>query len=623
MVRTGYGGGIPGAPTGGGGGDDDDSDSSSGSGLGGSIPGAPDDGGGTDGGGIEPTDPSDAPSASPPSPAPEPDPAPPSTNVDETTSGGPLDNLVENTLNPAANTFDEQIAETAGEAIRASSPATLVDSQVPGGSPVGRGIENTVRGAVNVANVPGIAAGAIRAGQRAADDTARANREGAAGRRANRRELASDIVQGATRTGTAIRNDPVATLSRIGGGIVGGAALGGAASRAARGLRGTPDAPDTPEGTVPSGRSDIGTEGIDSLLEEVDIDARRGTSGASTRSRLEGEVSRTVDDVTERVENSPLGDFLGDERAQLQRERPDTRDTGSPPDRTRPADAGGSFEDVRQDALTQTQDALRDQATRPNPGTFDGAPRPFRSGGGDTIDPDGGVSLQRGSGIVDDVDAAAGSSSATATGVGLGGGLGAIAGVNDPTGIAETDTAAGAGLDPAQILGAGTDSTGADAQSEVLDQLGGGRLGGGTLPGDATATGTDTDSETDTFAPTDTDTGTGSPTDTDTVTDDLLATTTLTGTRTDTGTSATDATLPGSTTVADTTTVDDAIVRLGGGGGDDGGAPPRPRGEEEPDQDDDAAALLGFATDSREFGSGIASASDFLDGDGARDPFSL
>jgi hypothetical protein len=631
----------PGRISGGGGSDDDETDSSSGSGLGGSVPGAPDDGGGSDPStsdpdpdppnqyrdelGGDPVDSGGRNTGGGTRPDPEPDPSPtPTTNVDETTSGGPLDNLVENTLNPAAETFDEQIAEPAGEAVRASSPATLLDSQIPGGSPVGRTVENSVRGAANVANAPGIAAGLIRAGQRAADDTARANEQGAAGRRANRRELASDVVQGATSTGAAVQEDPVGTLSRIGGGIAGGALAGGAASRAARGLRGSPDADAGGSGgSVPSGRSNPGTGGVDSILDDVDVDARRGTSGPSTRSRVEGEVSRAVDDVTDRIDDSPLGDFVEDTRAQLQQQRPSSRDTGSAPDRTRPADAGGSFEDVRQDSLTQTQDALRDQATRPNPGTFDGAPRPFRSGGGDTIDPDGGVSLQRGSGIVDDADAAAGSTSAGGSGVGTGTGLGTLSGVNDPTGIADTATAGGTALDPAQILGAGTDSTGAGAQSDVIDQLGGGRLGGGTLPGDATGTGTDTDAGTDTFDPTDTDPGTDTPTDTTTGTDDVLATTTLTGTRTDTGTSTTDATLPGSTTVADTTTVDDAILRLGGSGGGDSGAPPRPRGEEEPDQDDDPAALLGFATESAEFGSGIASGSEELSRLGVGDPFSL
>jgi len=298
-------------------------------------------------------------------------------------SSGPLDNLVENTLNPAAEAFDEEVAETAGEAIRSTSPATLVDSQIPGGNPVGRTIENTVRGGVNVLNAPGIAAGAIRAGQRAADDTARVNEQGDTGRQQNRQELVTDVTGAAAATGAAIQDDPVGTLSRIGGGIVGGAALGGAASRAARAARGTPDAPDapdTPEGTVPSGRSDVGTDGVGSILDPDDVgqtslrgDADTDTPGTTSRttsdtgdtgglplqSQIEGAggVRRFLDE-----QRQAAGDFLGDDRAQAQLGRQRSPDTGDAVDRTRPADAGGSFEDIRQDSLTQTQDALRDQA---------------------------------------------------------------------------------------------------------------------------------------------------------------------------------------------------------------------------------------------------------------------
>ena len=655
---------IPGAPgrfTGGGGSDDDETDSTPDSGLGGSIPGAPSGG----------SDPEPAPDPDPaPEPEPEPDPDPsgfrdelggdpvdsggrntggstrpdPAPDPSPTTrasasvdvpagasDGGGIGERVTSNLDSLSQAYTDTIAEPAGDLAAAANPVAGIETEQLGTNRVGTVTESAVENVAQLGNVPGAVAGTIDAGQALAAASARSRDQVTIGgvptgvsvpNPEGQRQNAQAAAGIAASSAAQAAENPFETTGRVIGGAVGGALGGAAIARGARGVSraaDAPDAPDTPDGTVPSGRSNPGTEGIGSLLEEVDVDARRGTSGPSTRSRLEGEVSRAVDDVTERVENSPLGDFLGDERAQLQRERPDTRDTGSPPDRTRPADAGGSFEDVRQDALTEAQDQLRSDATRPNPGTFDGGPSPFREGRGDTIDPDGGVSLQRGAGVVDDVDAAAGSSTAgSGLGTGTGTGLGSISSAADPSGIADTGTAAGARLDPAQILGAGTDSTGAGAQSEVLDELGAGRLGGGTLPGDATGTGTDTDSGTDTFAPTDTGTGTDSgpgtdtPTDTATSTADLLGTTTLSGTTADTDTTGTGAGLPGSPTLGEPVASSETVSRLAPRDGDGGGRPVRPRGEEEADQSDDDAPVLAFDVAADELDSGIASAEEIL-----------
>ena len=245
-------------------------------------------------------------------------------------------------------------------------------------------------------------------------------------------ETAADVAQAAPGAavdlGEFIVENPgdaaqtTAALAVTGGvGAAAGRGARAAGGRVSRALRETPEAPDTPEGTVPSGRSDVGTAGRGSLLEDVDVDAERGITGPSARSR----VARLVDD-------SALGDLLDDTRGQVQAGRQRSRDTGDGVDPTRPADAGGTFEDVRQDALTETQDQLRSDATRPTPGTFEGAPDPFRSGGGDTIDADG-VQLQRTTGTPEvggGVDDAAATREASAVGgvVGVSGRFGAPGG---------------------------------------------------------------------------------------------------------------------------------------------------------------------------------------------------
>lgn len=428
---------------------------------------------------------------------------------------GPLDRFVEDTLNPGAEAFDERIAETAGETIRDTSPATLIDSQIRGGNPVGRTVENSVRGAVNIANAPGIAAGLIRTGQRAADDTARVNEQGAAGRRQNRQELAADVVGAATATGAAIQDDPVGTLSRIGGGIIGGAAVGGAASRAARGLRGAPDG-NAGGPAVATGRSDVGTGGVDQILDADTVDALRGTSGPSRRSRLRGEASRRLDDLDELLPG-------GSDRGQLQvgeqgrgtgrsgGETPDApRDFDRGRDPTRPPDGGGTIDDIRQDSLTQTQDQLRSDATRPTPGDFEPSPDPFGPGTRrGTISEGGDVELTRSTGV-GATDTGTATAAGTARFSSTAAGVGSLAGVNDPTGISETDAPTGRStLAPARILGAGTSAGGTATATGTLDETNDPTT---IAPPDAE---TDTDSETDTVAPTDT----GSGTDTDPGTD--------------------------------------------------------------------------------------------------------
>ena len=636
MVRVGPGSGLGGAP---GGGSDDDGGSSGGS-------TAPDNDAGrvapdpVDGGGSDDDGGSSGGSTAPNNDAGRVAPRETRTisaggqsvNIPEIGVGsGPepqeFQELNRSNLQRRNSQYRENVADPIGTLARKASPASLIDQAIPGNR-VGRSVENFTEGAVNLGNAPAWALGAMSVGERVARDTRRANQDGAEGRRQNRQELANDAIGAAVGTGRAIQNDPFGTLSRIAGSAFAGAAASGAAARA---VRGTPDVDGAGSGSaVPSGRSNVGTGGVDSLLDDVDVDARRGTSGPSTRSRVEGEVSRAVDDVADRLGDSRVADFLDDTRAQLQ-QRPASRepDFSDAPDRTRPADAGGTFEDVRQDALTQLQDDLGGRGRRPDPGTFDGAPQPFRSGGSDTIDADGGVNLQRTTGTPE------GGSTA---------GLGRVSSTTDPTGIAPTGGASlGTGItlsainDPTGITAsdarqrgatAGDTLTASETADRLADQFG---LGGG-LDARNDPTGiSDTDTEarvdaggddaTDTLSPTDTGTDTGTepladlPSARTTITDTAQRAGQVTGTDTRTA-------LFGA---ADTASLSDpeALRAARQGRDDDEGRYPRSPGVEAGGGDDTDPALLGFASDSTDFSSGIASASDFINDDGGRDPFSL
>jgi hypothetical protein len=533
----------------------------------------------------------------------------------------------EASLRQRGETYSEEVGDPIGAAVRRSSPVTEVDRALPG-EPVGRSVQGITEGLVSLGNAPAAAAGAIAATDRAVRDTRRANEEGAAGRRQNRRELASDAIGAATATGAAIQRDPVGTLSRLGGAAVGGAFVGGAASRALRGTPDAPDAPDTPDGTVLSGRSDVGTGGADSLLDDVDVDAERGITGPSTRSRVSGEVSRAVDDATARLGDSRLGDFVEDTRAQLQQPRSREPDLGDAPDRTRPADAGGTFEDVRQDALTQLQDDLGGRGRRPNPGTFDDAPDPFRSGGGDTIDADG-VQLQRTTGTPDTGGQTAGlgdlsavnDPSQIATGLGIASGTGIrLDPRNDPTGVAADSAADERGDGVGLGLGGSGTGAGSFGIRGVNDQS-------GVAPDDDAGTTGGLDSGTDTV----TDTGTIGLGDGDTGTEpipQLRASTTL-GTRPATDATTRPATRTG--TLADPETATDVGADGFGTGGGFGlggtGTPPRRREEEGDEQPDDEPLPFGLATDADTLDSRIASGGELLgditDGFDRDGPFSV
>jgi len=363
------------------------------------------------------------------------------------------------------------------------------------------------------------------------------------------------------------------------------------------------------------------------VLEEIDVDAERGISSPSTASRVRGEVGRTVDDVRERV--SGIVDGGDTDRAQLQigsqgRGTGET-DFGDAPDRTRPADAGGTFEDVRDDALTQIQDDLGGRASRPDPGDFERAPQPFRDRGGDTIDADAGVQLERSTTTPDlDVGSVEDASGFGVAGTASATGLGVLSGVNDPTDIAGTEAVTGAqsradsrsdsdagafgrlgvlaGVnDPTQIAPSSDTETGTDIGTE---------LGTDTAAG----VGTDTVAETDTS-------GLG---DSDTREEPLveLRGTTTVGTQQSPGTIT--VTGAATRTVADPTVATDIgadAAPAGRGVGLGGDTPTRraPRGEES-EEDDELPPRFGLAADADVLDSGIASGDELVDdiGDGFR-----
>jgi hypothetical protein len=600
---------------------DDDPDPSPGPSSPGGSPSVP--------GGVDPTppdpDPDPAPGPSAPSGAPSvpggvdpspPDPDPVTTTIDS----------VEQDLTEAGRDFDRVIASPIGDIAAAVSPIAQAGDAVTGTDEITESRSELVRGGVNLVNAPAIAAGGIAAAQRAARDTRRANQEGAAGRRANRRELASDVIGAATATGRALERDPLDTTSRIAGGVVAGGIAGGAASRALRGTPDVPDAPDTPDGTVPSGRSQVGTGGRGSVLEDVDVDAERGISGPSFGSRARGTASRAVDDVTDAVGDAvdpfvPDAGETGTLRSGLVPESATERRTPDAPDDfdRRPPDAGGTFEDVRQDALTQIQDDLRGRGQRPNPGTFDDAPQPFRSGGDDTIDADG-VQLQRTSGTPGTAGAVGSTPStgfgATAFGAAAGTGL-AIDPRNDPTGIADTDSVSGTRSGAASRGG-----TGAGSFGTLTGILGETNDPTGVAPtGDTdTGTGVGSDLGADTTAGLDSgtvgDTGTDGLGDGDTRTEPIpqLRATTTVGTREDARTLA--------GTPARTTTFDDpeTATDVGGDGfgtrtgfGFGGTPTPRLRDGEGDEDDDEEEPIFGLAADADRIDSGISSGTEQLE----------
>lgn len=150
--------------------------------------------------------------------------------------------------------------------------------------------------------------------------------------------------------------------------------LGG---RAVSKLRGDSSS-DVPART--SGQSDPGTGGLDSLYDPDQIDAKRGISGPSRRSRVRGRVERGIESFRSQVESTVAkSDLLSDDRGQLQmgkqrqRSTPDADEPSVDYEPSRDDLVGGSPRDRMSDDIADRQKAARQQAG----GTYDGDQDPI------------------------------------------------------------------------------------------------------------------------------------------------------------------------------------------------------------------------------------------------------
>jgi hypothetical protein len=545
------------------------------------------------------------------------------------------------TLDDLGDAYTETVAEPVGDAVAATNPAARLEQEALGTDRLSRFTENVGEGAAQLGNAPAIAAGTIDAVQTLDESRSRARDPvtiggvptGATvpdpeGQDANREAATAAAGQAAA---AAARN-PIETSGQLVGSALGGVAASRGIARVARGSSTSSGVDADP---VPSGRSNPGTEGVGSVLDPDDVGTTNlrdtgvdvdDTVSTSTRTADTDSGSLPLEDAVGDAggvrtmldrQRAGLDDFLGDDRAQAQLGR--QRDRGT--DRGAPDTDAGSFEDIRQDALTQIQDDLAGRARRPDPGDFDPDGDPLGGAGGarrGTIDPDTGeVSLGRSRGptgttVVDDATAtgAAPMSPADILGAGAGTGLGSIAETTDPTGIAPTggtDTGARIGDDRNAVADSGLGSVaGTNDPTDIAPDT---EPDTGTLLGGASATDTRQEilelqrirAETDLRGALDT----------------AQRTTTDTAGRTDTRTVSEPAT--------DTGTRVGSQTRTGGTGF--GGArlgnlqrsatPPRsPRPRTPPEvggeSDDDELPLFGTESDADLFDSGILSAEDVL-----------
>ncbi len=357
----------------------------------------------------------------------------------------------------------------------------------------------------------------VEAAGEAAVDAAQA----APGAAVDAAEAVRDNPRSAAVTGTAL-------VGTLGVGAVGGAAARTGARGVASGARrfsGSVDGADA----VRTGRSDVGTGGVDQILDADTVDAARGVTGPSRRSRLRGEASRRLDQLDEMLPG-------GSDRGQLQfggqgRGTGRGRGGGETPDAPRDFDRGDDrvSDNLVQQSLNRQQRAERGAVDR---GDFEGAQDPLAGGGTrrGTISERGEVELTRSTGAVD--TAAETATGGTAAGTGSTGelagasaaGVGSVRRTTDPTGIApDTTVTGGMTVDPVndptsiasttaptgtQQVDPASDPTGIDPTSNLRD-LFGGTPAGYTLPGTA-AGGEQTDaldgSDPTNIAPTDTGT---------------------------------------------------------------------------------------------------------------------
>src|SRR6056297_2885738 len=442
----------------------------------------------------------------------------PDPTVEADADVGVLDGFSE-TLESASENYTEEIAEPFGDVVGDATPATAIEGRLTGTNVSERLVESTASGVAQLGNVP---AGILATGSavdRLDEDlgrgTQRQTQVGVLGSTAivpdaGTREVARDFGSDAVRVAGAAASNPVETTGSLFGAGIGGAVASRAAFGAARRARGSGSDVDVGEvEAVSTGRENVGTGGLDDILDADTIDDARGVTGPSRTARARASLERSLDDIAERVTEGvddavsqfvPEAGETGSVRSGLVPRSATERDTPDAPtdfDSTRPPGAGGTFEDVRDDALTQIQDDLEGRARRPDPGDFDGAGQPFGRDRGPLFNPETGeVELQRSTATPGRAPQTGATNLATtfddtATGVAAGSAsaVGSIDDVNDPTGIAGRSTP-DYGLDAGDSLPggslAGGDSAGVDVDP-VNDPTGIADTGSDTDTGSTTA----------------------------------------------------------------------------------------------------------------------------------------
>jgi len=218
--------------------------------------------------------------------------------------------LSEEALAERGRDYEQEVAAPLAESYAENSAISEFDRLLPGNR-AERASQAVAFGGVNaITNVGQNAAGVMATADRIARDTRRANEQGAAGRRQNRQELIGDATTAAVAYGGAVRDDPVGTLGRTTGALLGGAAVGSA------GVRGAPRLASR------SGGSSAGTrfDGVSSAVDFEDFRSdTRGLLGGGGRRRSDAdqeieqetiEVERmadedVVDDTTRELEDIP------------------------------------------------------------------------------------------------------------------------------------------------------------------------------------------------------------------------------------------------------------------------------------------------------------------------------
>lgn len=151
-----------------------------------------------------------------------------------------LDRLVNDRLDPAAETYRQRVSEPAGRALADATPAAQIERRVLGTNRLDRTFESAGTTVAQGGNLPGIAAGTIRGAQTVDDAVSRSFDPVVVGgvttgvvvpNPSGQEEVAADAAD----AGTAAAADAAANPFRTTGSLIGGAAIGVGSARAASG----------------------------------------------------------------------------------------------------------------------------------------------------------------------------------------------------------------------------------------------------------------------------------------------------------------------------------------------------------------------------------------------------